>query len=79
MIFLGILFIYWGVRAWIKREEDTPRLHRHIRAGSLALVGAFTLAIPLLPRRDVNLLLGIAGAVLVLRGLIGGALFVRSN
>jgi hypothetical protein len=79
LIFVGILFVYWGVRAWIKPEEDTPGPHTHIRAGSLALVGALTLAIPLSPRQDVNWLLGVVGGILVLRGLLGGALFVRSS
>jgi hypothetical protein len=44
-----------------------------IRAGSLVIVGLLVLGIPLLPLRHANLLLGIAGGVLVLRG-IGSAL-----
>jgi len=38
------------------------------------VVGLLVLAIPLLPLRDANLLLGIAGSVLVLRGIAGALL-----
>ena len=79
LIFVGILFVYWGVRAWIKREEDTPGPHTHIRAGSLALVGALTLAIPLSPRQDVNWLLGVVGGFSCSEDFSGGALFVRAH
>jgi hypothetical protein len=39
-------------------------------------VGIVVAAIPYSPAYDANLLVGIAGGVLVLRGLIGGALSV---
>ncbi len=73
LIFLGVLFVYWGIRAWMRREPDSVRAQTHVRGGSLLLVGLLVLGIPLLPLRHANLLLGIAGAVLVLRGL-GSAL-----
>jgi hypothetical protein len=73
LLFLGVLFVYWGIRAWMRREPDITRAQTHLRGGSLVLVGLFVLAIPLFPLRLANLLLGIAGAVLVVRGL-GGAL-----
>jgi hypothetical protein len=74
LVFLGVLFVYWGLRAWMRREPESTRAENHIRAGSLVLVGLFVLGIPLLPLRDANLLLGIAGSVLVLRGLAGAFL-----
>src|SRR5271156_4094891 len=74
LVFLGVLFFYWGVRAWMRREPESTRVQTHIRAGSLVLVGLLVLGIPLLPLRYANLLLGIAGAVLVLRGLVGAFL-----
>lgn len=77
LLFLGVLFVYWGVRAWLKREPDITRMQTHLRGGSLVLVGLFVLAIPLSPLGYANLLLGIAGAVLVLRGLGGALLSVR--
>jgi len=73
LIFLGVLFVYWGIRAWLRREPDAARAQTHLRAGSLVLVGLFVLGIPVLPLRLANLLLGTAGAVLIMRGL-GGAL-----
>ncbi len=73
LIFLGALFVYWGIRAGIRSEPGSARVQAQIRAGSLVIVGLLVLAIPLLPLRHANLLLGIAGGVLVLRG-IGSAL-----
>lgn len=76
---LGILFIYSVVRAWMRRQDEKSHLQTHVRAGSLVLVGIVILGIPLLPVRDTSLLLGIAGALLVFRGLIGGLLFLRPS
>jgi hypothetical protein len=76
LVGLGVIFLYWGVRAWIRPEPKTSRMQRMIRVGSLLLVGIVVAAIPYLPVRDTNLLVGIAGGVLVLRGLISGALSV---
>lgn len=77
LIFLGVLFVYWGIRAWLRREPDITRAQTHLRAGSLVLVGLFVLGIPLLPLRLANLLLGIAGAILVLRGLGSAVLSLK--
>jgi hypothetical protein len=79
LVGLGVLFLYWGARAWMRPEPKTRRSQRAIRAGSLALVGVLVAAIPFLPLRDANLLVGIAGGVLVLRGLLGGALSLRQS
>jgi hypothetical protein len=77
LIFLGVLFVYWGVRAWLRREPESTRAQTHLRAGSLVLVGLFVVGIPVLPLRLANLLLGVAGAVLVLRGLAGAFLSLK--
>lgn len=79
LITLGIVFIYWGARAWVRREPTPARWPSKIRAASLALVGALILGIPVLPARYIPLPLGIAGGVLVLRGVLGAALFARSE
>ena len=79
LVFLGVLFVYWGIRAWMRREPDSTRAQTHLRAGSLVLVGLFVLGIPLLPLRDANLLLGIAGTVLVLRGIANAFLSFKKN
>jgi len=77
LVFLGVLFVYWGVRAWMRREDNSARVQTNLRAGSLVLVGLLVLAIPLLPLRNANLLLGMAGAVLVLRGIVSALLSFR--
>ena len=77
LMLLAVLFIYLAVRAWIRRQPGTTRLQTHIRAGSLVLVGILILAIPFLPFHHAGTLLGIAGAVLVLRGMLGGILSLR--
>jgi hypothetical protein len=79
LIVLGIVFIYWGVRAWVRLEPTPTRWPSKIRAASLALVGVLILGIPLLPIRCIPLLLGLAGVVLVLRGALGAILFARSK
>ena len=80
LIFLGVLFVYWGIRAWMRREQDAARAQTHLRGGSLVVVGLLVLAIPLLPLRHANLLLGMAGGVLVLRGIASALLsFQKSN
>lgn len=71
LIVLGIVFVYWGVRAWVRREPAPSRWSSKIRAGSLALVGVFILCIPVVPLPCISALLGLAGVVLVLRGILG--------
>jgi hypothetical protein len=79
LIALGIVFIYWGVRAWIRHEPSPSRWPSKIRAASLALVGIFIVAIPVFPVRWIPVLLGLAGVVLVLRGTLGAILFAKSK
>ena len=78
LVALGAFFVYWGSRAWARPEAQVALLQSRIRAGSLALVGILILAIPLAPLRNAAELLGLAGGVLVLRGILGMVLFVRS-
>ena len=79
LIALGIVFIYWGVRAWVRHEPSLSLWPSKIRAASLALVGIFIVAIPVFPIRYIPLLLGLAGVVLVLRGTLGAILFANSK
>jgi hypothetical protein len=76
---LGIALIYWGVRAWLRPDPKAPRWHAIIRSGSLALVGLLVLTIPLVSLRYAEFFLGLAGGVLVLRGILGGVLFARMS
>ena len=76
---VGVFLIYWGVRAWIGSRWAGPRWHAALRAGSLAAVGLIMLLMAWLPVHGMGLFLGIAGVVLVLRGLVGAALLVRPS
>ncbi len=75
LVILGIALIYWGARVWIHPGAETNRLQAGVRGGSLLLVGICVAAIRWLPLRDESMLLGLSGAVLVVRGLVGGILF----
>jgi hypothetical protein len=77
LVILGVVLIYWGVRAVLRPGLEAERLQTRIRAGSLVLVGMLVLGVRFLPLRHAGLLLGIAGAVLVVRGLAGGVLLAR--
>jgi len=74
---LGVVLIYWGVRALLRPEPESGRQQAQIRAASLVVVGVLVLAILVLPVRDADPLLEIAGAVLVLRGVLGSVLWLR--
>jgi hypothetical protein len=76
---VGVIFLYWGARAWARPEQLKNQLRAEVRAGSLALVGATLLVVPFLPRHLTGVLLEIAGGVLVIRGLLAAALSLRQN
>lgn len=71
LVLLGVAFLYWGLRAGMQREGKEMRWESMARAGSLALVGIIVLAIPFASFRHTGLLLGLAGSVLILRGILG--------
>jgi hypothetical protein len=73
---LGAIFIFWGVRAATRPEAKAARPETMIRAGSLALVGIFILAVPFVPARHASQLFVLAGGVLVLRGMLAAAISV---
>jgi hypothetical protein len=76
MMVLGATFILWAARAWTRPAPNESKLLTAVRAGSLAIVGVLLIGIPLLSLSRANLLLGIAGAVLVGRGIAGGLLSI---
>jgi len=79
---VGVALTYWGVRAWVKtsRAARTPeRTVSRVGGGSLALVGFMMLALVVLEFRWAGLVLAAAGAVLVLRGLLGAVLSLRAD
>jgi hypothetical protein len=77
MIALGVLLIYWGLRARLRRRPQEASASMNLRSGSLILVGILVLAIPMLPLGYADILLALAGGVLVLRGIFGGILSAR--
>ena len=79
IVILGVVLIYWGLRALARPGLEADRLQSRIRAGSLVLVGLVVLGIRFLPLRHAELLLAIAGGVLVIRGLVGGVLLARRS
>ena len=77
MVALGVLLIYWGLRARFRAQPQEADTAVNLRSGSLILVGILVLAIPMLPLRYADILLALAGGVLVLRGILGGILSAR--
>ena len=77
LVILGVVLIYWGVRASMGPGQAADRWPARIRAGSLVLVGLLVLGIRFLPLARAALLLVIAGGVLVARGVAGAALLLR--
>lgn len=77
LVILGVVLIYWGVRASMRPAPPAERWPARIRSGSLVLVGLLVMGIRLFPLQYAAVLLTVAGGVLVLRGIIGAALLAR--
>jgi hypothetical protein len=78
LVALGAFLVYWGVRAAVKPAPGLRPYESRTRA-LLALVGLSVLAIPMLPLRLASVMLGAAGAILVLRGLLNAIFSLRRN
>lgn len=79
-IALGAFLVYWGLRAWWRRGRRAQRgeaAAAAVRGASLALVGAMMLGIACVPLRWTAPLLGAAGVILMVRGLLSTVLFAR--
>ena len=76
LIIIGILLIYMGVRASMRRSAKMNRSLIQVRSSSLVLVGLMILTIPMLPR-EAGILLGLAGAALIIRGILGAIFLFR--
>jgi hypothetical protein len=70
VIAIGVLFLYLAARAFRRPETSVSRAQSNVRAGSLAIVGILLIDIALFHTKYSMALLGIAGVVLVLRGLL---------
>lgn len=78
MIVLGLIFVFWAARAWSRPAPGERRVATMMRAGSLGVVGVLLIAIPMLGLRRATMLIEIAGAVLVVRGLVCGGVSFRT-
>ncbi|HEY2460864.1 MAG TPA: hypothetical protein VGI16_08650 [Candidatus Acidoferrum sp.] len=76
---LSIALILWGLRAMYKPARFWVAGERWTRGISLTLLGIVMLAISRVPFLWVGRLLAVAGLLLVLRGLIGASLMLRSQ
>ena len=74
LIVLGIALVYWGVRSSMRHTPKMNRTLIQVRSISLVLVGLMVLTITMLPR-EAGILLGLAGAALIIRGILGAILF----
>lgn len=79
LVVLGFAFVFWAARAWARPSANEGQVMTGVRAASLGAVGILLIAIPLLSLGSANLLLGIAGGVLVARGIAGGLLSLRKT
>jgi hypothetical protein len=78
-IVLGALLFVMGVRAWLRAGKYVTRLEHRVRGASLVLLGVCMLTITLAPYGWIAALLGAAGGVLALRGVVMAVLVLRTN
>lgn len=76
---VGVVFIYWGMRAWTVRGPSVRSWQANLRGASLVLVGALMLLMRWLPAHYAGPLLACAGGLLILRALAGAALLLRQG
>jgi hypothetical protein len=78
-ILLGVLLLYWGARAGMRTMGPATGWHEWLRAGSFAVAGLAILNVAWLPPKDAPLGLGLAGAVMAVRGLVSAAAFAKAS
>ena len=78
-VLLGALLFVLGVRAWLRAGKYVTRWEHRVRGASLALLGICMLTITLAPYGWIAALLGTAGGVLALRGVVMAVLLLRAN
>jgi hypothetical protein len=79
MIILGAIVVYWALRSWMRKEPAAARLQTHVRAGSLSILGLIMITIALVPLSFANMLVTLAGCVLIVRGVIASLLVLRRS
>jgi hypothetical protein len=78
-IALGALLFVLGVRAWMRAGRYATRWEHRARGATLVLLGLCMLAITLAPFGWIAALLGAAGGVLALRGVVMTVLVLRTQ
>jgi hypothetical protein len=81
-LILAAVLIVWGVFTWLKARKvasSRSRLAMRIGGGSVMLVGLIMVSLAWAPFALGTLLLAVAGAVFVLRGLASAAILARSS
>lgn len=78
-IILGAALILWGLRALQNAGQWSMRWQNLVRGASLVLVGVAMLAAVKAPFSWVGPMIGAAGFVLVLRGLLSSVFILRSR
>jgi hypothetical protein len=76
-LILSVALILWGLRALYGPNKWWARWENWTRGLSLTVLGVVMLAISRVPFQWVGPLLATAGAVMVLRGILGAALVFR--
>jgi hypothetical protein len=76
---LGVILIYWGIRAILRAGRYATRREHRVRGGSLSLLGLLMLAIAAVPFPWVQPLLIAAGGIVALRGMLCAALVARTH
>ncbi len=78
-IAVGALLFVLGLRAWIRAGRYATRWEHRVRGASLLLVGVCVLAITFARMNWVAPLLGTAGGVLAVRGVLLAGLVMRAK
>ena len=76
---LSVALILWGARALYKPGQWWSCWEHWTRGVSLVLLGIIMLVMLRAPFHWVGRLIGIAGAILILRGLIGSVFILRER
>jgi len=77
-ILLGALLVLFGARGLYRAIHSAAATEERIRGASHALVGLSMLGVAGLPFEFVGPLLGVAGGVLIVRGLATAVLVLRA-
>jgi hypothetical protein len=79
---LAVILVFWGLRTWRRARLTAVRSGRmtaRIGAGSLVVVGLVMLVVAWMPLSWAGLLLALAGAAFVVRGLANAVILALAS